>query len=235
MEISDCFAGGGAGAVGRGWRRLWESGGTTKPSAPNPMGHHEYPRVNVFTIRSPASRGAGVGKMGVSGRGDSPVLESQKLPLGPPSRQRRQGTLAQTCTPTPRAAVPVCSATAGAPSPRGALHTQRPEPRARHLIPQDPTKCVLGTPPSRPAPHLQRRSITGRSDRGFSGGAEGSGGGGQNQLRARGADAAPAAAASAREPPASPAARPHRICTPGRGRAGGGASLNRLRPDPGQA
>lgn len=90
------------------------------------------------------------------------------------------------------------------------------------------------TPPGSPRTCRAGRSLGG-CDRGFSGGAEGYGGGGQNPLRARGADAAPAAATSASEPPASPAARRHRIRTPGRGRAGGGASLSRLRPDPGGA
>lgn len=97
-------------------------------------------------------------------------------------------------------------------------------------------RCTFGRrPPPGPPRTCSAGRSQGRSDRDFSGGTEGSGGGGENLLRARGADAAPAAAALAHEPPASPAARPHRICTPGRGRAGGGASLNRLRPVPGRA
>lgn len=57
--------GGGPGAVGRRWRRLWESGEMAQLLAPTPMGYHECSRVNVFTIRSPArkrgSRGDGQG------------------------------------------------------------------------------------------------------------------------------------------------------------------------------
>ena len=169
-------------------------------------------------------------------RGDWPGLESQRLPLGPPSRLRRWGTLAQPRTPSPGSAEPACSAPAGTPSPCSAPAHSATRTSSQRLNPLRPHNVRSGgATPSRVTPHLQRWSVTGRKRSRVQWGAEGSGGGGQNPLRARGADAAPAAATSAREPPASPAARRPRIRTPGRGRAGGGASLSRLLPDPGGA
>lgn len=143
-------------------------------------------------------------------------------------------------SPTPHAqpgsAEPAYSARARTPSPCSAPAHSATQTSSQRPNPLRPRNVRSGGPPP---PGSPRTCSAGRSqggcDRGFSGGAEGYGGGGQNPLRASGADAAPAAATSAREPPASPAARRHRIRTPGRGRAGGGASLRRLRPDPGGA
>lgn len=65
MEISDCFAGGRG--PGGSWEGLKAALGVRRvgsASTPNPMGHHERSRVKVFTIRSPARRGARGGGQG---------------------------------------------------------------------------------------------------------------------------------------------------------------------------
>lgn len=226
MGISGCFAREGGSAGQRGGRRLRGAPGSggTVGLAPAPMGHPQ--RLRVMFAQLGAWRGGGEHKGGPveAIRGDWGLRGS---PPGPRAG-RGDGNFSPTPHPTP-----ICRARELCPrrghSPRGPRALGAP-----HLEPETPssgtTPRARGTRP--PAPHLQRREITGRRRPRLQRGAEGSGGGGQDPLRTRGADAAPAAAAPAREPSASPAARRHRIRIPGRGRAGGGASLRRLRPDP---
>ena len=94
---------------------------------------------------------------------------TQMLPLGPPPAPPppQPSEVTGNFSPTPHTDPRICRARVlcpgRSPKPRGDPHTRRPEPRTRDPIPQDHNMRSGGAPPARPVPHLQRRSITGRT------------------------------------------------------------------------
>lgn len=152
MEISDCFAGGRG--PGGSWEGLKAALGVRRvgsASTPNPMGHHERSRVKVFTIRSPARRGArGGGREGrfawtrVSEASPGTPKPSEVTGNFKPNPTRRPPDL-QISRPLP----PLGPQALEEP-PR----TERSEPESETQSLKTPTTCVRGAPPraARPAP-----------------------------------------------------------------------------------